>query len=200
MEETIRAALIKHKPEKVCVFLGEELHRTIAVPKRKQRWAAVLDVLEPMEWTTIELRTAKDEILSVLVAEREAVGGSAAETTDRDERLLKLLIAAQREALTYREREASAALNACVTVMRQMTDAVAALSNMHELQLNSLRRAASELPEGKDGQLASAKLLEMVAPQLLAKLLGTDAPKVVQAPPASAKPAAPPAPKPPNGA
>lgn len=202
MEETIRAALTKHKPAKVCVFFGDELHRTVAVPKMlksgRHRWAAVIDVIEPMPWTSIELRSSKDELLHVLVAERDAEprdGGG--DTTDRDERILRLLISAQKEALGYREREASAALQACVQVMRQMTDAVGTLSNLHELQLRSLQRAAAELPDGEAGQLEGMKLLQLMAPQLLRKLFGDDAPKIVAAPPPNAKPQPP---KPPNGA
>jgi len=202
MEETIRAALMKWKPAKVCVFFGDELHRTITVGKAlksgRHRWAAVIDVIEPMPWTTIELRGGKDELLNVLIAERDAEpreGGG--DSTDRDERILRLLIQAQKEALGYREREASAALNACVQVMRQMTDAVGTLSNLHELQLRSLQRAAADLPDGEEGQLQSMNLLKMVAPQLLAKFLGTEPPKIVSGPPPNAKPQPP---KPPNGA
>jgi hypothetical protein len=186
--EELTAALQKHKPTDVLVFQGEELTRTVKVPTNRKKWSAVCAVVAKLQWDTLELRARGGDVLAIIEAPT-AQNDNAADTArdSRDERLLKLLISAQREALTYRERESAAALAACVQVMSQMVVSMSTLQKLHDMQLRAVATTTAATLQHQhqgddDGELEAMKMLKQIAPMLLAK---------VMAPPAVAPPAAP---------
>ena len=187
--ETIRTALITHKPALVAVYQGDELARTIRIGPNKNRWQAALDIVAKLSWTTLELRSKAGDVLAVVgPAPEPEPEPELAASSDRDERLLGLMIRAQREALGYRERESAAALTACVSFVREMAASVATLGELQRMQLEALRttqvphRAVEVAP---DQGLMSNKMLEQLAPILLSKLLAPTAPAAAPAAPAA---------------
>lgn len=179
--ETIRAALAKHVPHRVMVYQGDQLAREVPVPGTKKRWAAVLDVIARLSWTRLELVERGGGLLCVLDAPGGPPGDEAAPSHamvgGREEALLRLLLAAQKEALSYRDRESAAALQACVAVMREMTSAVSALSSIHRLQMEAQASAftAAASVDGPE-DLASSDMLKQLAPIIMARLLAPTPP------------------------
>lgn len=183
--DEISAQLAKHKPHEVLVMDGGEVTRTVKVPTNRKRWAAVVAVLDRLTWDRLELRAKGGDTLAIIEAESDNTIADEVAATNRDERMLKLLITAQQAALSSRDKESAAALNACVAVMREMTNAVATLSKVHELQLRAVQEAAANADEDDPNALGSLKLLMGLAPQLLGAAFG---PKPAAKPNGVAKP------------
>lgn len=171
--EIVRRALASHQPARVVVMLDGAESREIVVTKSRKRWAAVLKCLAGLDWDAIELRDKAGKVLDVIStveADEAPADGPDRASSGRElgtEATLRLMLAAQREALTYRSKESDAALEACVSVMREMTSAVTALSAMHRAAL----QAAQQAPDDGGG-LMSEGLLAQLAPLLLARATG----------------------------
>lgn len=144
----------------------------------RKRWAIVLDMVSRLEWRRMELLDAKGGLLDMLdnpeaapAQERDRFGGD-----DPSDRMLKRMIDAQREALTWQDKSVRAALDTCVQVMRQMGDATAALTDLFRMERDSMRAMmrdlehAAQAAQGTDGDLPSTELLKAMAPLLLSKL------------------------------
>jgi hypothetical protein len=179
--ENLRAALARHPAHKVIAYRGEELVRSIPVPPGRKRNAAVLAVVGKLEWSRVELVDRTGGLLAVVdgqAAERDEL--PAAELTGRDAQLLRLLLEAQRVALSHREKETAIALNACTQSVKMLTDAVGALAGLHRKALDAQAEAhqvsiqaalEAASAEGQEGGLMSSKLMEQIAPLIMAKLL-----------------------------
>lgn len=179
--ENLRAALAKHNAHKVIAYRGEELVRSIPVPPGRKRNAAVLAVVGKLEWSRVELVDRTGGLLAVVdgqADERDDAPG--VELNGRDAQLLAMLLKAQQIALSHREKETQIALNACTASVRMLTDAVGALAGMHKQTLAAQAEAhaasiqaaiEAQAASGEEGGLMSSKLMEQLAPLILAKLL-----------------------------
>jgi hypothetical protein len=189
--EELTAALARHRPIEVVAHAGGETH-TVKVPANRKKWSAVIGVLAKLQWERVVLRGKGGDVLAILEDEPEA---EAPASIDRDERLLKVLISAQREVLTYRDKDNSAALTACIAMLNKMGDAVTMLTKVHEMQLQAVASLAAPAEEGEATGLESMKMLMQMAPMMLSKFM---APPPVAAPKNAKNANAAPTPK--NGA
>lgn len=196
--EKLTAAIARHNPHKVIAFRGDDVLREIPVPNTRKNKAAVCDVIAKLAWTKAELVDRNGGLLDVIEATAPATEeideGAGVELSDRDLRLLNLILKAQQSALSQRERDERAAMEACTGAVKMLTEAVGALAGLQRKQLEAQSeayqmqiRAAIEAaqsegaagPPEKEG-LISEQLLKQMLPAILAKLMA----------PASAAPAA----------
>lgn len=185
--EQLRAALAKHAATKVIAYRGDDKLREIPVPPGRKRNAAVLAVVGKLEWSRVELVDRTGGLLAVVDAQGAADrdDGIGELVSGREAQLLQLLLKAQQVALSHRERETQVALNACTQSVRMLTDAVGALAGLHRQALNAQAEAhavsisaaiEAAQAEGQDGGLMSSKLMEQIAPMIMAKLLAPGPP------------------------
>ena len=182
--ENFRAALIKLGPVRVQPYRGDEKLREIPVPTGKKRWQAVLTVVSKLDWTRCELLDRSGGLIGLVEAQEREQAPSLGELDGREAQLLAILIKAQQSALANRTAETQAALTACTTAVRMLTEAVGALANVQRMTLDvqaQAYQAAAQIqqpgPEGsEEGGMMSTKLLEQMAPMILAKLLAPGAP------------------------
>lgn len=132
----------------------------------RKRWMHLLEALERMPWVTLELQDGKQNLIGVIDNPASEPAPAATAGAEFD---LKTMIAAQREALSWQDKSVRAALDTCVQVMRQMADAVMAMSKTYQMQIDTL--ANMEAPVGgPDDDLASTPLIKAMLPLLAAKL------------------------------
>lgn len=189
----------------VRVFQNDDAIRDLPVLRKKKRWDAVRLVLDKLAWTSIEMLDKGKGTLARIDNEgpAEHVEDITGAQATREDRLLNLLLRAQREALTFRDAETTAALKANVDVMREMSTSVATLAGLYRETIATVQERAMALvelqppqlplPPGEDG-LVSSKLIEELVPKLMPFLPSILAKVLGGAPP----PAPPPNPKP-NG-
>lgn len=177
--ETIRGELAKHRPARVVVFQGDAEVRKLNVPNTKKRWQTVLAVLAKLEFTRIELHDRAGGLLSVWDAPvDDEAPPAAASVTAREEGLLRLMLAAQKEALAHQRAESAAASAACVQALGVLSSAVESLASVHRATLesqaqafNAQLQAALATPAADGDGLQSGKLLELLAPVLMRQLM-----------------------------
>jgi hypothetical protein len=152
-EETaeLRRRCQEHVPAKLRLYRDEEHIRDVPCKAMtRKRWLQPLRVVAELRrrWTSVELCDQRDNVLDVFtpsapapVAQSERIGGVTLDSEKAE--LVRMMIAAQREVLTYRERESSAAMTAMVQMMERITGSVGALADVHSRTLEAQRQHAS---------------------------------------------------------
>lgn len=180
--ESIRTLLMKHKPHRVRAYDGDDLTREVPVPAGRKRWAAVIEVVERLDWSRLELVDRSGGVLAVYEPEPEPEVGVAPEATEpaemsaltsREISLVDLVLRAQQMALANRERETALAMNACSQAVKMMTDAVGSLAQIQKASLDAQRELAADRAERADEPaegLVSEKVLAQMLPMILARL------------------------------
>ncbi len=175
--DKLLASLKRHNPARVVAYAGDDDPRPIAVPTRRKRWQQVIEAIQALAWTRVELQDKAGAVLGY-VENTEPAGGLADLGTDKSagelrlaERIVTLVLKGQRDAMTFRDAEVTALLKAQGDVVREMTAGMRALTSMYQEQVDAAeqlaetRALAAQQPE--KGQLA--ELLD-AAPQLLQAL------------------------------
>lgn len=174
--DKLLASLKRHNPARVVAYAGDDDPRPIAVPTRRKRWQQVIEAIQALAWTRVELQDKAGAVLGY-VENTEPAGGLADLGTDKSagelrlaERIVTLVLKGQRDAMTFRDAEVTALLKAQGDVVREMTAGMRALTSMYQEQVDAAEqlaemRALAQQPE--KGQLA--ELLD-AAPQLLQAL------------------------------
>lgn len=198
-EETseLRRKCQEHTPARLRLYRDEEHVRDVPIKNSaRKKWALALHVVAELRarWTSVELCDSKDNVLDVYTPQPPPTGTAldtrigGMELHGAGAELARMIIAAQREALTYRERESSAALNAMVAMMERVTMAVGTLANVHaatleaqrqqsQVQLATVAQAAAAAAAAGAGaadasgdDLESMEIFKAIAPQLGEKL------------------------------
>jgi hypothetical protein len=182
--ENLRAALAKHAAHKVIAYRGDDVLRAIPVPPGRKRNAAVLAVVGKLEWSRVELVDRTGGLLAVVDGSEDGRDDApAVEPTGREAYLLNLMLKAQQVALSHREKETAIALNACTQSVRMLTDAVGALAGLHRKALDAqaeahsvsiaaaIEAAQAAQAAGGGDDLMSGKLMEQLAPVIMARLM-----------------------------
>jgi hypothetical protein len=195
-EETadLRRRCQEHEPTKLRLYRDDEHVRDVPIKAgTRKRWLQPLRVVAELrrKWTSIELCDKADNVLDVYAPASTPARDPATFTIERVEgdraELMRMMIAAQREVLTYRERDNSQAMQAMVAMMERVTGAVGALADVHARTLEAQRQhanvqlatmaqaaaaAASSVSESRteDDVDESIGIVKAIAPQLGEKL------------------------------
>lgn len=177
----IEKTLGRVAPTIVNVILASGETKALRPPAgTRKRWAPIMGMLERMEWRRLELQDAKGGILEIVDNEDTSAGAVEPVASGSDHGLLKTMIQAQREALTWQDKSVRAALDTCVQVMGQMAEAVGAIIELNRQEraqqaalVRELESALGAAAGGKgDDEQPQAKLLAALAPMFLQQLMG----------------------------
>lgn len=188
MDDEALNAIKGCNPATVRVYNGDDDHRDVAVQAVRNRWSRVAKTLAAMPWSKYELLNKKGELVGVvengaLATSVEEIGpssGGVGQVAGQTRMMMDLMLRAQREALTFRDRETQALLTGVSEVMRVMTTAMQATQQMWQSQVEAAHVLAQAQAGGDMDQIvklveASPKLMATLAP-LLGKLLGAGGP------------------------
>ncbi len=150
IKETLLATLKRHNPHKVRAYNGEDDSRDIAVPTRRRRWAQVIEAIDARVWTRVELLDKSGSVLGYVdndgpARDVEDIGPSFAGVGGQlllGERIAALCMKSVREALSSRDEEMKALLQAQGAVVREMATAVTSLGEVYREQTVAAEEAA----------------------------------------------------------
>jgi len=179
VSEKLLAKLKRVNPSKVRAYAGDDDFRDIAVPTRRKKWSQVIETIEGASWTRVVLLDKSGAELGYVdntepARDLEDLGtdGKASKLRSESEWIVKLVITAQRDAMTFRDSEVTNLLRAQGDVVREMSNAMKDLSAIHREQRIAATeaaviraQAAAEAAGGNEWK----ELLE-AAPQLLQML------------------------------
>jgi hypothetical protein len=149
--DKLEATLKRHNPSRVVVYTSDDDGTQISIPGgRNRRWKHVTATIETRfksTWSRVEMldkggallgtceNTAPADDLEDLVASGKSVPAQV-------ERLLAIVLKAQRDALAMRNDENQAMLRAFPEVVRELTTSVKSLSAVHQAQRDAERELA----------------------------------------------------------
>src|SRR3990172_2273702 len=117
--DELRGLCADHNPTKLRAYDGDELRREVPVPpSSRKKWLHVLRVIGALRWTSVEGcdRAGGGPVVSAS-AGTPATTSAAIEGSGAGADLARVIISAQREVLTFRDKDTSAAMNAMVAMM-----------------------------------------------------------------------------------
>lgn len=177
------ATLRSLAPVRVRVYDAQDEHRDIAVPTRRKKWAQVVNTIEARPWIRAELLDKQGCVLGYV--QNDGPAGDIEDITDHDTSaqqgmhrwFLEMMIRAQTTALSFRDKEHAALLEAMRGMMELNTANTRELMGIMRLQrdeameLAQIRAAAAE--GGDFDQIlklieSSPKLLQTLGPLLMA--------------------------------
>jgi len=182
--DTLLATLKRFSPAKVRAYSSDDEFREIAVPTRRRKWQSVISAIEARSWSRVEMLDKSGAVLGYLenaepAGALEDVGsGGGGGAIKEAERIVALVIRAQRDAMTFRDAEVASLLRAQGDVVREMTAGMRALTAMYQEQVQAaeqvaeLRTLAAQGPErGQLTELLEAAPAIMQAMPMLRSLL-----------------------------
>lgn len=173
-DDKLLASLKRHNPAKVRAYTSDDDARDIAVPTRRRRWGQVIEAINARSWVRVEMLDRSGAVLGYVenvepATELEPLGeGGDSKEIRMAERIVKLVLAGQRDAMTFRDAEVTALLKAQGDVVREMTAGMRALTAMYQEQVQAAEQVAelrATAAAGGDGN--QLKELMEAAPQLL---------------------------------
>lgn len=184
MENDVLTILRRTAPQTVRCFCGDDDYKDIAVPSRRRKWGAIMDAINKLAWTRLELLNGKGQLLTII--DNDAYATSAADlgtgaggptTPVQVNMYLELMLRAQREALTFRDKETHALLAGVSDVLKVTVDAMKQTTMMYQAQVEAAAEIAAAQAGGDiEGIVklieASPKLAPILSP-LLGRLLGS---------------------------
>lgn len=188
--DKLYASLKRHNPARVRAFTSDDDVREISVPTRKRRWPQVVEAIEARSWSRVELCDKGGAVLGYVentepARELEAIEGSGGAVREA-ERIMALVLRAQRDTMTFRDAEVTSLLKAQGDVVRELVAGMRALTALYQEQVTAaeqaaeLRTMAAQTPErGQLAELLEAAPAIMQALPMLRALLsgGTAGPK-----------------------
>lgn len=163
-------------PAKVRVINASDEERFIAVPTRRKKWGQVVETIDGMPWVRCELMDRSGAILGYVendgpATDLEDVSGPAVGERTNVQGMVRIVIDAQRQALTFRDRETTEILKGVGDIMRTMTDAVKGLAHLYAAQAETAAMVAHERATLDAGGTAK-QVMEIIeaSPQVLAQL------------------------------
>lgn len=205
------AKLRQVAPARVRVVNASDEAHEVAVPNRRKRWSQVSETIEARPWVRAELLDKHGAVLGFVdndgpAGEPEELGMTVGGGRVGELRvLLELLLRGQREALSFRDKEHGALLQAMVEFTRVNMESTRELT----ILMREQREVAAETAamraaavQKDDGQLDTEELIKLIkaSPKLLAEIapvLGPLIMRLLPAPPPIVTTPRPQAPTPP---
>lgn len=150
-------ALKRHCPHVVRAYAGDDDARDVAVPQRRRRWSTVIEAIEGRAWTRVELLDKAGRVLGYVENTEAATGvedfssSSASAKRSEAEWIVALVVRTNREVLAFRSEEHASLLKAQGDVVRELTSAMRALSQIYGEQRDAAVDAATSRAEAESG-------------------------------------------------
>lgn len=185
-DEPLQRKIRELKPARLRVMLVDDTEREFRPNGTgRKMWMHALDAIPKLNWLRVELVDTKNVVLAFhenadQVVELERDHPSGCPTCGHSPmdvlKLTKLVVEAQKEALSWQDKSVRAALDTSVSVMRELGGAVMTLSQVHQMALDEAKAVARAVAAGGHDDLTAGPLLQALAPQLIAKLTGAAPP------------------------
>ena len=171
-------------PAAVRFWQGEETYKDVPVPKVRKRWKQIEDVAAKIVWTHAELLDARNRTLSMIQNDEPAgeiedlnEGGFGTSRIGELRQLMQEMGKGQDRVLAHQREEIKAILSATANVVNNLGNAVAVLSRTYERAISVAAEARPALPAPAEPKTESEKLLEIMAPIMIQKIMAGDTPE-----------------------
>jgi hypothetical protein len=144
--EKLLGALKRDKPSRVVVYIGDK-EREVAVRGGRNSASQTLRAVEALgAWSRVELLNKGGALLST-VENTDPAGelqelGAPTGMNAQVERMLVIVLKAQREALAFRDSEVRTIMQAQAEVLREQSAAVKSLTALYQAQVETVRATA----------------------------------------------------------
>lgn len=193
--DALGEALRRCEPHRIRLMRGADVVREVAIGGGRYRYGSAVSTAARIgEWDRVELLAKDGAVLEIVERgdEPEVPTRKPAHDpqTDRDERILSLLIRAQAEAREQTVQLTQVAIDGLVRTMAEQAAAIGVLSQVYQESIGAATAHARLIaqraaPDEGDGMAAK------VVPMLLSKALGGAPPPPAARPPAPRPAAAP---------
>jgi hypothetical protein len=170
-------------PSTVRFWQGEDTYKDVPVPKVRKRWAQILEVADRIVWTHCELLDARNRTLAMLQNDEPASeledlneGGMGVSRIGELKQLMEVMGKGQDRVLAHQREEIKAILSATANVVNNLGNAVAVLSKTYERAISVATEGTKMLPAA-DERTESQKMLEQMAPMIIAALMKGESPE-----------------------
>lgn len=187
MMTNLSQTLRHYQPVSIRAYDAHDDVRDIAVPHgARTKWKRAAATVDARPWVRLDLLDKGGKVLAHVdndgpADDIEELSPASSAQLARDERMLALLMRAQRDFAQLQSRDTTELLGACREMMRVVTDATRALAEIQRAQINALTDLRANAPESGGGAIDDETLLKVLAPMLPA-LLARNAPAVAAAP------------------
>lgn len=174
MATELASILRQYQPVSLRAYDAHDDTRDIAIPHgARTKWRRAAATVDARPWVRLDLLDKAGKVLYHVdndgpAVDLEELSPAASSAVARDERMLALLMRAQREALSLTSRDTVDLLGACREMMRVVTEATRALADIQRAQVAALTELRSQASDG--GQSSDEELLKLLAPLLPALL------------------------------
>lgn len=186
-DRELATVLRQYQPVSLRAYDAHDDTRDIAVPPgARTKWTRAAATVNARPWVRLDLLDKAGKVLYHVehdgpAADVEDLSAPMGVADRRDERMLALMLRAQREGRDADRREMVDTLGACREMMRVCVDAVRALSEVQRAQMQAMsdafnaRMAAAAHSRGDDGGDATEDLLKTLLPTMLPAMLARSA-------------------------
>lgn len=186
----LATVLRQYQPCSLRAYDAHDDTRDIAIPPgARTKWSRAAATVNARPWVRLDLLDRTGKVLFHVEhdgpsTDVEELSPGMSATDRRDERMLALLLRAQREGREADRRDTVELIGGCREMMRVLTDAVRALSDIQRAQIQALQdsfaaRASSSSSSDEAGSAVDdlvKSLLPAMLPQMLAAARAPAAP------------------------
>lgn len=164
-------------PAKVKVIDAGDDERTIAVPTRRRKWQQVIEAIEARPWVRCELLDKAGSVLGYVENDGPATSLEDLPTSPEArgradlQGYMRIMLDAQRQALTFRDKETADIIRVIPEVLRANTEAIRGLTGLYQAQVEIAAALAHDKATLEAGG-TTKQIMEIIeaSPQLLAHL------------------------------
>lgn len=173
--QTLLAKLRSFQPYAIKAIDAAEGERNIAVPDRRRKWASVLEALDARPWVRVELLDKKGATLAYhdnddMPGDMESIGEGVPAKHAETAGMLRIMLDAQRTALSFRDKEFTTLMATVTDVIREQGNATKQLVALYQAQVAVTADVAyAKAQHDSGGDLQQWKEILEASPELLAK-------------------------------
>lgn len=179
--KTLLATFRRIAPASIRAYTSDDEFKDIAVPTRRRKWAQVLDTIDKLAWSRLELLNPKGALMGTVEnseapTELQDLGdGSDMKLSPQFQAALainSLMLKAQEKVLSYRDKETVTLLSAQGEVLREMAAGMREVTALYREQVKVARENAETVAATTAAANDSSEIKQLLeAAPLIVQLL-----------------------------